>query len=395
MSKEAKMMDIFSAQLKTVTPSPIHTFSEAVDHVPNILKLTIGEPDFNVPEHIKQAAVAAISSDDSHYSVSAGTLALRQAASQFFKRHYDLNYRATTDILITIGATEALYVVLASILDENDEILIPTPAYPVYAQMTRINGGQPVLIDVSDDDFVLTPEKLKQTIATHHHIKAIIINNPSNPTGITYTETQIKALVSVLKDTNILIISDEIYSELTYNGQHESIARYLPEQTVVINGVSKAYAMTGYRIGVLAGPTLLINEFNKVHSFIIMTPSNPAMAAAKVAFSSQQSLVSTAKMKQDYQHRRDYLVKALKQLEFECIVPNGAFYIFAKVPDDFIQDDVAFANDLVDKVQLAVVAGSGFAPGGAGYIRVSYAAAMSKLEEAVARLTCYAGIIRK
>ncbi len=278
---------------------------------------------------------------------------------------------------------------MAAILNPDDKVLIPTPAYPVYAEMTRINGGHPVFIDVSEDEFVLTPDHLREIIATEDHIKAIIITNPSNPTGVTYTAEQLKALADVVRETDILIISDEIYSELSYDAPHVSMARILPEQTIVVNGVSKSHAMTGYRIGILAGPAALMKKINMVHGFVIMTPSNPAMAAATEAFKSSESKDDTLWMKEQYKKRRDYLVEKMTKLGFEMATPSGAFYMFAKIPVDLNQNDVEFAYDLVDRQQLAVVPGSGFGPGGAGYVRISYAASLDMLETAMNRLESY------
>ncbi|MGO2916918.1 MAG: aminotransferase class I/II-fold pyridoxal phosphate-dependent enzyme, partial [Leuconostoc falkenbergense] len=374
---------LFASALADVKPSPIHAFDEKVSDLPNILKLTIGEPDFSVPDHIKQAAVAAIMADDSHYSVSAGTNQLRQAASHFLADRYDIHYDANTEILTTIGATEGLYAILSAILDENDEVIIPTPAYPVYAAMTRLNKGKPLLVDISQDDFILTPDHLRDILANHNHVKALILTNPSNPTGVTYSAEALSDLADVLRGTDVLVISDEIYSELRYDDHHVSMATFLPDQTLVINGVSKSHAMTGYRIGIVAGPAALITPINMVHSFIIMTPSNPAMAAATEAFDSSLSESDTETMKKAYRDRRDFLVSKMKALGFEMATPNGAFYIFAKIPETLNQDDVAFAYDLVDQEKLAVVPGSGFGPGGEGYVRLSYAASMAMLTDAM------------
>ncbi|MBS1008462.1 aminotransferase class I/II-fold pyridoxal phosphate-dependent enzyme [Leuconostoc suionicum] len=389
IKSKLEQVGIFNDNLNKVKPSPIHSFDEKVSDIPNILKLTIGEPDFSVPQHIKDAALAAISADDSHYSVSAGKKTLRQAASDFLNDRYGLDYDPVEEIITTVGATEGLYTLLAAILNPDDKILIPTPAYPVYAEMTRINGGHPVFIDVSEDKFVLTPDHLREIIATEDHIKAIIITNPSNPTGVTYTAEQLKDLADVVRETNILIISDEIYSELSYDAPHVSMASILPEQTIVINGVSKSHAMTGYRIGILAGPAALMKKINMVHGFVIMTPSNPAMAAATEAFKSAESKDDTLWMKEQYKKRRDYLVEKMTKLGFEMATPSGAFYMFAKIPVDLNQNDVEFAYDLVDRQQLAVVPGSGFGPGGAGYVRISYAASLDMLETAMNRLESY------
>ncbi len=389
IKSELERVGIFNDNLDKVKPSPIHSFDEKVSDIPNILKLTIGEPDFSVPQHIKEAALAAISADDSHYSVSAGKKTLRQAASDFLNDRYGLDFDPAEEIITTVGATEGLYTLLAAILNPDDKVLIPTPAYPVYAEMTRINGGHPVFIDVSEDEFVLTPDHLREIIATEDHIKAIIITNPSNPTGVTYTAEQLKALADVVRETDILIISDEIYSELSYDAPHVSMASILPEQTIVVNGVSKSHAMTGYRIGILAGPAALMKKINMVHGFVIMTPSNPAMAAATEAFKSAESKDDTLWMKEQYKKRRDYLVEKMTKLGFEMATPSGAFYMFAKIPVDLNQNDVEFAYDLVDRQQLAVVPGSGFGPGGAGYVRISYAASLDMLETAMNRLESY------
>ena len=389
IKSKLEQVGIFNDNLDKVKPSPIHSFDEKVSDIPNILKLTIGEPDFSVPQHIKEAALAAISADDSHYSVSAGKKTLRQAASDFLNDRYGLDFDPAEEIITTVGATEGLYTLLAAILNPDDKILIPTPAYPVYAEMTRINGGHPVFIDVSEDKFVLTPDHLREIIATEDHIKAIIITNPSNPTGVTYTAEQLKALADVVRETDILIISDEIYSELSYDAPHVSMASILPEQTIVVNGVSKSHAMTGYRIGILAGPAALMKKINMVHGFVIMTPSNPAMAAATEAFKSAESKDDTLWMKEQYKKRRDYLVEKMTKLGFEMATPSGAFYMFAKIPVDLNQNDVEFAYDLVDRQQLAVVPGSGFGPGGAGYVRISYAASLDMLETAMNRLESY------
>ncbi|KAA8377697.1 aminotransferase class I/II-fold pyridoxal phosphate-dependent enzyme [Leuconostoc mesenteroides] len=389
IKSKLEQVGIFNDNLDKVKPSPIHSFDEKVSDIPNILKLTIGEPDFSVPQHIKEAALAAISADDSHYSVSAGKKTLRQAASDFLNDRYGLDFDPAEEIITTVGATEGLYTLLAAILNPDDKVLIPTPAYPVYAEMTRINGGHPVFIGVSEDEFVLTPDHLREIIATEDHIKAIIITNPSNPTGVTYTAEQLKALADVVRETDILIISDEIYSELSYDAPHVSMASILPEQTIVVNGVSKSHAMTGYRIGILAGPAALMKKINMVHGFVIMTPSNPAMAAATEAFKSAESKDDTLWMKEQYKKRRDYLVEKMTKLGFEMATPSGAFYMFAKIPVDLNQNDVEFAYDLVDRQQLAVVPGSGFGPGGAGYVRISYAASLDMLETAMNRLESY------
>ena len=245
-------------------------------------------------------------------------------------------------------------------------------------------------MDTSANGFVLSPEMLKAAIAEHgDKIKAIVLNFPSNPTGVTYTAEEVQALADVLRDTNIIVISDEIYSELTYDAKHASMAKYLPEQTILLNGVSKSHAMTGYRIGFLAAPAPLVARLGLIHQFTITTATNSAMVAATEALSTAAGKQDTLDMKAEYQKRRDYVYDQMTQLGFTVPKPNGAFYIFAKIPAELSQDDVAFARDLAYKNKLALIPGSAFGPGGEGYVRISYAASMTTLQEAMKRLGEY------
>ena len=384
------LLSLFNQRLDLVQPSAIRAFDNEVSNIPNILKLTLGEPDFNVPEHIKQAAVDSIVDNDSHYAASNGTLALREAAAGFLAERYGLNYDAASEIIVTVGATEGIYTVVTSLLNAGDKVLLPTPIFPLYIPVTLVGGGEPVFIDTSANDFVLSPDMLRAALAEHgDKIKAIVLNFPSNPTGVTYNEAEVEALADVLRDTNIVVISDEIYSELTYDGKHVSMAKFLPEQTILLNGVSKSHAMTGYRIGLLAGPAELVAKLGLIHQFTITTPTNSAMAAATEALGTVAGKADTLAMKTEYQARRDFVYQTMTALGFKIPKPAGAFYIFAKIPADFTPDDVAFARDLAEKNQLAFVPGSAFGPGGEGYVRLSYAASMATLEEAMARLTAY------
>lgn len=280
------ILSSLNKRLDLVKPGAIRAFDNEISSIPDILKLTLGEPDFNVPDHIKQAAIDSINNDDSHYAASNGKIELRQAAADFLKDRYDLDYDAQEEIIATVGATEAIYTVLTSILNEGDKVLLPTPIFPLYIPITLIDGAEPVFMDTSANGFVLSPEMLKAAIAEHgDKIKAIVLNFPSNPTGVTYTAEEVQALADVLRDTNIIVISDEIYSELTYDAKHASMAKYLPEQTILLNGVSKSHAMTGYRIGFLAAPAPLVARLGLIHQFTITTATNSAMIAATEALS--------------------------------------------------------------------------------------------------------------
>lgn len=384
------ILSSLNKRLDLVKPGAIRAFDNEISSIPDILKLTLGEPDFNVPDHIKQAAIDSINNDDSHYAASNGKIELRQAAANFLKDRYDLDYDAQEEIIATVGATEAIYTVLTSILNEGDKVLLPTPIFPLYIPITLIDGAEPVFMDTSANGFVLSPEMLKAAIAEHgDKIKAIVLNFPSNPTGVTYTAEEVQALADVLRDTNIIVISDEIYSELTYDAKHASMAKYLPEQTILLNGVSKSHAMTGYRIGFLAAPAPLVARLGLIHQFTITTATNSAMVAATEALSTAAGKQDTLDMKAEYQKRRDYVYDQMTQLGFTVPKPNGAFYIFAKIPAELSQDDVAFARDLAYKNKLALIPGSAFGPGGEGYVRISYAASMTTLQEAMKRLGEY------
>lgn len=377
----------FNANLTKVKPTNILVFDREVSAVPGIVKLTVGEPDFPVPAVAKQAAIQAIEADDSHYAPGTGSTTLRQAISHFLADRYDLHYQAANEIAVTIGATEAIYASLFALINPGDEVLIPTPTFPLYATMVEMLGGQAVTVPTAAPDFVLTPAQLKATLKAHPKLKAIVLNYPANPTGVTYSAAQLKALATILAETNLIVISDEIYSELLYTGHHVSIAQFLPGQTLILNGASKAGAMTGYRIGFIAGPAELMQKVNMVHSIMITAPSDPAMAAAVPIFGSEAGQQATLEMKAAYQARRDFLTGALTKLGFEVATPNGAFYLFTKLPAAAGSDDVAFATRLAKEGRVATIPGSYFGAGGEGYLRLSYATSMANLELAVTRLT--------
>lgn len=377
-------------RLTQIQPNAIRAFDAQISDVADILKLTLGEPDFNVPTHIKQAAIDSILADDSHYAPAAGTQALREAAVQFLADRYNLQYDADSQVIVTLGATEGIYDTITAVVNPGDRVLIPAPNFPLYDPTVVLAGGVPTYVDTSATDFLLTPDQLQGAIDTYgDQLMAVVLNYPSNPTGATYTSEQLSALADVLRGTDITVIADEIYSELVYDGQHTSIAQYLPDQTLVLNGVSKSHAMTGYRIGFVVGPTKLIRAVGLIHQFAVTSASNPAMAGAAEALGTEAGRQDTLAMKAEYAARRDYLVKALRELGFAIPQPAGAFYVFAQIPDELEQDDVAFSLALAQEGKVAVIPGSAFGIGGAGYIRLSYAASLADLQTAVARIATF------
>jgi len=374
--------------LQKIQPNAIRAFDAKTSQIPEILKLTLGEPDFNVPDHIKQAAIASILADDSHYAPAPGTLALREAVQHFLADRYQLTYAAASQIIITLGATEGIYDTVNAVVNAGDRVLIPAPNFPLYDPIVTLAGGIPTYVDTSETGFLLTTDQLQTALATYgESLTTIILNYPSNPTGVTYSAEQLAALAEVLKETDITIIADEIYSELVYESTHQSIAQWLPEQTLVLNGVSKSHAMTGYRIGFVAGPEKLIQATGLIHQFAVTSAANPTMAAAAEALGTSAGKNDTAEMRAAYQTRRDYLVPALTALGFEIPHPAGAFYVFAKLPVAFDTDDEAFSLALAEIGKVAVIPGSAFGVGGAGYIRISYASSLSDLQLAVERIT--------
>ncbi|MCF6160428.1 MAG: aminotransferase class I/II-fold pyridoxal phosphate-dependent enzyme [Furfurilactobacillus sp.] len=379
-----------NTQLLAIKPDMIHSFDHEVSDIPNIIKLTLGEPDFNVPEHVKQAAIKSIEDNDSHYAPVPGTTKLREAAAHFLADRYGIQYDPQTEIVATVGATEAISDTLRAVTNPGDKVLLPGPTFPLYEPIIKLNGAEVVPINTEPNQFVLTPQQLQAAINEYgDDIKAIMLNFPSNPTGVTYTANQIEALADVLRDTNIIVISDEIYSELTYGQPHVSFAHYLPEQTLVLNGVSKSHAMTGYRVGILAGPAALIGRINLMHAFTVTSASNPAMAAAAEALGTEQGRHDTENMKAEYKQRRDFVYNTMTKLGFTIPKPAGAFYIFAKIPERLHMTDYDFCLSLAQTSQVAVIPGAAFGPGGEGYLRLSYAASMTNLKTAMARLTTY------
>lgn len=380
------IMNSLNKNFARLKPVGIRKFDYQASTIPGIIKLTLGEPDFNVPTAMKEAAIKSIQDNDSHYAPGNGSTALRQAIAHFMTDRYGLTYDPESEIAVTIGATEGIYASLTAVTNPGDEILIATPTFPLYSAITTLLGGTPVEIDTSADGFVLTPDRLKQVLASHPNAKALVLNYPSNPTGVTYTHDQVEALAEAIKDTNLVVIADEIYSELVYDGTHASIAEFIPDQTLVLNGASKSHAMTGYRIGFIAGPKELMGPVSAAHAMMVTAASDPAMAAATAAFATDAGKAATQQMKAAYLKRRDFLVAALDKLGFGITTPNGAFYVFAKLPAQFGTDDVKFATDLAQKGKVAVIPGSYFGAGGQGHLRISYATSLDNIKTAVDRI---------
>lgn len=373
-------LDKINPYVLKVMPSAMRKFDHDISADPKIIKLTLGEPNFNVPEHIKQAAIDAINNNESHYPYYWGYQPLREAASTYYQEKFGYHYTAD-QILVTVGATEAVASSIKALFKPGDAVIIPTPAYPLYNALTTLNELNTILIDTSDDGFILTPEKVQQAIADHPDwdVKGLILTDPNNPTGVAYTEEQIAALAPVLKENGIWVISDEIYGELTYGQKHYSISNVLPDQTVVVNGLSKSHAMTGYRLGLVFGPSRFIDEIAKVHQYTVTAAASIVQFAAIEALTHGQD--DSKPMLVEYEKRRDFVAKEMDEAGFDVVHPGGAFYVFAKIPENLHMNSWDFVNVLAKDYHIGLMPGDPF--GDNGYVRISYAASDEALAAAM------------
>ena len=381
----ADLYGTVSHKLDALQPSVIREFNKEVSKIPGIIKLTLGEPDMATPEHVKQAAIRSIEEDDSHYAPQMGKPELLEAISDYIQNTRDVHYDPQTEIIATVGATEALDATLFAILNTGDKVVVPTPIFSLYFPLIEMTGATVVQVDTSADNFVLTPEKLEEVLEEEGKgVKAVILNYPSNPTGREYPQEVLAGLAEVIKKHHLYAIADEIYSELVYGVEHYSIATMIPERTIFISGLSKSHAMTGYRLGYVAAPAKIMANISKMHAFLVTTVTNNVQVAAAEALTN--GLDDPLEFRKIYQHRRDLLVAGLKELGFEMLTPEGAFYLFAKIPTQFGTDDVAFAKQLAKEVKVGVTPGRAFGKGGDGYVRLSYASSDENLTEAIKRI---------
>lgn len=370
--------------------NPILKFSDYASKIPDVVKFTLGEPDFNTPDHIKNAAKKGIDENHSHYAPSNGTIGLRKAAADFLAQKYGQKYDPETEVLVTNGVTESIFDTVCACLNPGDIMVVPTPIFPLYMSDVNIlnDGAKIVTIDTSKDGFKLTPAKLQAVLDEYgDKVRMLVMNYPTNPTGVMYSQEELDAIADVIRDKPIFALCDEIYSELNYDQPHASMEKSLHDQVVLMNGVSKAWAMTGYRIGIVCAPQAILEQIAKVHQTIVTTEPTPMQDAAEEAF--KNGMNDSEPMKREFQKRRDVLYQGLTDIGFECAKPQGAFYIFAKIPAGLEQDDSKFIYDLVDKAHVAVTAGSSFALGGQGYIRFSYAVSMDQINEGLRRIKKY------
>ncbi|MFC6175319.1 aminotransferase class I/II-fold pyridoxal phosphate-dependent enzyme [Companilactobacillus huachuanensis] len=384
---KSDLISLMKPSVVAIKQQDIFKFNARAKKIPGAVNMTVGEPNFHTPEHIKQAAIRAIEDDHTHYTVPEGNHDLLIAVANYLHDKYDLNYDPETQIVATTGVTEGVFSAFNAILQDGDEVLIPSPAFTIYGPDADFNGASPVYLDTSKTDFKVTPDVLAEVLRTNPRIKIFLLNFPSNPTGVSYTEDELRALADILKEHDIFVISDEIYSELTYNFKHVSFGNILPEQMLLLNGLSKSHAMTGWRFGVVCGPAEVISQINKIHELATTSITSITQYAALEAYTNGYD--DPKAMQVQYQARRDALYAGLHDMGFECPTPDGAFYLFAKIPEEYNQDDVKFANDLLEEEHLAILPGSFFGIGGEGHLRFSYAASMDSINKCITKLQSF------
>jgi aminotransferase len=372
-----------NALVREIKPSTIREISNIASKYEDTIDLTIGQPDFLTPKHIKLAAKNAIDHNHTSYTNNSGILELRKAACDFVNKKYNLNYNYKNEVIVTNGATEAIDISLRTILEQGDEVLLPSPIYLGYEPIIRLCGAKPVYIDTTSNNFVLSAEAVKEHL--NDRTKCIILSYPSNPTGTIMTEKNLSEISELLSYKNIFVISDEIYSELTLKGVHSSIAGFknMRDKTILINGVSKSHSMTGWRIGFIFSPGYLSSEIFKLHQYGITCSCSISQYAALDALTN--GLDDAEKMKREYIRRRNYIYEELISMGFDVAKPEGAFYIFPCIKK-FGMNSLDFSMRLLKKKHLALVPGSAFSKYGEGYVRISYAVSIAKLKEGMERL---------
>lgn len=377
------MIDKVNGRAKSLSVPGIRVFANEVAQYTDGINLTIGEPDFSTPEPIKEAGMRAIQDNLTGYSHNAGLLPLRQSVSSFFNEKYNFHYDPVSEIVITIGASEGIDSVVRTILEEEDEVIIPAPIYSAYEPLIHLIGAKVVYLDTSKTGFLPDPEQLEALITDK--TKAIILNYPSNPTGVTLPKEHMDKIVKVLERHDVFVISDEIYSENTFFGQHHSFANYpeIREKLFLLHGLSKSHAMTGWRLGYVLGPAYLMEHVLKVHLYNAICASLPSQYAAIEALENCRD--TPKEMNASYIERRDYVYNRLKGMGLEAIEPTGAFYIFPSIQGTKLTSQ-EFAQQLLDTEHVAVVPGSGFTQYGEGFIRISYANSLENLTEGLDRI---------
>ncbi len=368
----------------TIPPSGIRKFFDIVSEMKDAISLGVGEPDFDTPWHIREEGIYSLEKGRTFYTANAGLRDLRVEIHNYLKRRCSLNYDPDKEILVTVGGSEAIDIAMRAMLDPGDEVLVPQPSFVSYVPCAVLAGGVAVPIELEEkDEFRLTPEKLREKITPKS--KILVLPFPNNPTGAVMRQEHLEEIAKIVEEHDLFVLSDEIYGELTYGEEHVSIASIpgMRERTVLINGFSKAFAMTGWRLGYACAPEIILKQMLKIHQFAIMCAPTTSQYAAIDAMKNSDEDVRH--MRESYDQRRRYLLHAFEEMGLECFEPLGAFYTFPSIKRFGMTSD-EFANRLLQEEKVAVVPGTAFGDSGEGFLRISYAYSLESLKEALGRI---------
>ena len=386
------MRDPLAKKVVDIKPSGIRKFFDIVSEMKDAISLGVGEPDFDTPWHIRDEGIYALEKGRTFYTSNAGLKELRTEIANYLKRSQDLEYDPLDQILVTVGGSEGIDMALRAMCDPGDEVLIPQPSYVSYEPCAILAGAVPVIIDLKpENEFRLTAQEIEDAVTDK--TKVIVLPFPNNPTGAIMEKSDLEAVAKVIEKHDLYVISDEIYGELTYKGKHVSIATMpgMKERTILINGFSKAYAMTGWRLGYACGPSKIIAQMTKIHQFAIMCAPTTSQYAAIEAIKNGDSDI--ARMRESYNMRRRFLLNAFREMGIECFEPYGAFYVFPCIKEFGMTSD-EFATRFLKEEKVAAVPGTAFGNSGEGYLRISYAYSLERLEEAMKRFAHFVETLR-
>jgi len=385
--------EILSQRIQSLAPSGIRKFFDILEEMKDAISLGVGEPDFVTPWHIRDAGIYSLEKGFTRYTSNAGMAELRREVSAYLSRRFHLQYDSVSQMVITVGGSEGIDLAFRCLLNPGDEVVIPVPSFVCYEPLVTMTGGVPVTVQTRvEDEFRLTAEQLRAAITPR--TKLLVLPFPNNPTGAVMERADLEAIAEVLRDTDIMVLTDEIYAELTYGQRHVSIAT-LPgmyERTLVVNGFSKAHAMTGWRLGYICGPKEMIGQILKLHQFGIMSAPTTSQYAAIEAMRNGDKDIE--QMRDEYDGRRRYLVEGLRRIGLPCFEPKGAFYVFPDIRGTGLSSD-EFCERFLREEKVAVIAGSAFGAGGEGFVRCCYATSMKDIAEALVRMERFLARLEK
>lgn len=384
---------VISQRVQDIKPSGIRKFFDILETMTDAISLGVGEPDFQTPWHIRDAGIYSLEKGFTKYTSNAGMTDLRREISHYLERRFQLCYAPDSQVLVTVGGSEAIDLAIRCITNPGDEILVPEPSFVCYGPIAELASGVPVPIPLTaDNEFRLSPDQLEAVITPR--TKALVLPYPSNPTGGIMERADLEAIAPIIKKHGIIVISDEIYAELTYGQHHVSMANIpgMYEQTLVVNGMSKSYSMTGWRLGYVCGPQALIAQMTKIHQYAIMSAPTTSQYAAVEALKNGDEDIE--RMKEEYDGRRRYLVDGLRKLGLSCFEPKGAFYVFPCIRSTGLSSE-DFCEQLLVQQKVACIAGNAFGESGEGFVRMCYAASMQDLEEALRRIGLFLDSLKK